>query len=75
VTGPDLLPRIKAAGAILAGGLHPEIKASYFRIGHMGAVKPGDILATIGAVESGLAACGYRLEPGTGVAAAQDILV
>lgn len=66
----DLLPRIKKAGAILAGGLHPEIKAAYFRIGHMGPVNLGDILATVGAIESGLAGCGYEFDPGTGVAAA-----
>jgi alanine-glyoxylate transaminase/serine-glyoxylate transaminase/serine-pyruvate transaminase len=70
VTGADLLPRIKAAGATLAGGLHPEIKAEYFRIGHMGAAKLGDLLATIGAVEVGLAGCGHEFERGVGVAAA-----
>jgi len=70
ITAADLLPRVKAAGAILAGGLHPEIKAEYFRIGHMGPTKLGDLLATIGAVETGLAACGYEFEPGVGVAAA-----
>lgn len=75
VAGPDLLPKIKAAGAILAGGLHPEIKTTYFRIGHMGAVKPGDLLATIGAIETGLAGCGYKFELGTGVAAAQQKLI
>ena len=58
------------AGAILAGGLHPEIKAEYFRIGHMGPTKLGDLLATIGALEAGLAACGYAFEKGAGVAAA-----
>ncbi len=70
VSGADLLPRIAAAGAILAGGLHPEIKAEYFRIGHMGAARMGDLLATIGAIEVGLAGCGYEFEPGAGVAAA-----
>jgi alanine-glyoxylate transaminase/serine-glyoxylate transaminase/serine-pyruvate transaminase len=71
----DLLPKIKAAGAILAGGLLPEIKARYFRIGHMGATKPGDLLATIGAIEAGLQACGYAFEPGVGLAAAQRVLL
>jgi alanine-glyoxylate transaminase/serine-glyoxylate transaminase/serine-pyruvate transaminase len=70
IDGAALLPRIAAAGAILAGGLHPGIKAKYFRIGHMGAARMGDLLATIGALEVGLAACGYDLEPGAGVAAA-----
>ena len=74
VTGQDLLPKVRAAGAILAGGLHPQIKARYFRIGHMGATKPGDLLATIGALEAGLLGCGYEFEPGVGVAAAQRAL-
>jgi len=74
VKGADLLAKIREAGAILAGGLHPEIQAEYFRIGHMGATTPGDVLATVGAVEAGLRACGYKFELGSGVAAAQSIL-
>jgi aspartate aminotransferase-like enzyme len=35
----------------------------------MGATNRGDLLATIGALESGLARCGYQFEPGVGVAA------
>lgn len=75
VTGTELLPKVKAAGAILAGGLHPKIKDRYFRIGHMGATKPGDLLATIGALEAGLHACSYTFDRGTGVAAAQRVLL
>jgi alanine-glyoxylate transaminase/serine-glyoxylate transaminase/serine-pyruvate transaminase len=71
VTGAKLLPRVQKAGAMLAGGLHPEIKAEYFRIGHMGPTSIGDLLATIGALETGLAQCGYKFEMGAGVAAAQ----
>ena len=69
VTGAELLPRVKAAGAILAGGLHPDIKNEYFRIGHMGPTNMGDLLATIGAVETGLAQTGFKFEPGVAVAA------
>jgi len=74
VSGADLLPKIRDAGAILAGGLHPEIRPEYFRIGHMGATNPGDLLATVGAIEAGLQACGHGFEPGCGVAAAQSVL-
>jgi alanine-glyoxylate transaminase/serine-glyoxylate transaminase/serine-pyruvate transaminase len=74
VAGSDLLPKIKKAGVVLAGGLHPEIKTEYFRIGHMGQVNQGDLLATIGAIEAGLAACGYKFERGIGVAAAMAVL-
>jgi len=69
----SVLGHIKEAGIILAGGLHPDIKARYFRIGHMGVVSASDILATIGAIEKGLAQVGYAFEPGVGLAAAQAI--
>ncbi len=71
VSGVDLLPAIQAAGVTVAGGLHPAVRNEYFRIGHMGPTKVGDLLATIGAVESGLRQCGYNFEWGAGVAAAQ----
>jgi alanine-glyoxylate transaminase/serine-glyoxylate transaminase/serine-pyruvate transaminase len=74
ITGLELLPKVKEAGVVLAPGLHPDIKADYFRIGHMGAVRPGDILAVVGALEKGLAGCGYKFEVGTGIAAAQKVL-
>ena len=71
----DLLPKVTAAGVMLAGGLHPAIRAEYFRIGHMGAVTQGDLLATIGALETGLAQCGYAFDKGAGVAAVITSLI
>lgn len=70
IKGAEFLPKVKAAGAVLAGGLHPEIKDEYFRIGHMGPTKIGDLLATVGAIEAGLAQCGYKFDLGVGLAAA-----
>ena len=70
VAAADLLPRIKAAGAVVAGGLHPDIRAKYFRIGHMGPTRLGDVLATVGAIEMGLVSCGHTFEKGAGVASA-----
>jgi alanine-glyoxylate transaminase/serine-glyoxylate transaminase/serine-pyruvate transaminase len=69
-----VLKYINEGGVILAGGLHPAIKARYFRIGHMGAVSASDILATVGAIETGLARAGYEFEAGVGLAAAQEVL-
>lgn len=69
-----VLGHIKEAGVILAGGLHPAIKAQYFRIGHMGVVSASDILATVGAIEKGLSQVGYEFEAGVGLAAAQAVL-
>jgi alanine-glyoxylate transaminase / serine-glyoxylate transaminase / serine-pyruvate transaminase len=71
VAGTALLPRVAKAGAILAGGLLPPIKTEYFRIGHMGSTNMGDLLATIGAVETALAECGYGFSLGAGLTAAQ----
>ncbi len=74
VDGRALLAAIKAAGVVVAGGLHPEIKGKYFRIGHMGAVSQGDVLATVGAVETALAELDYQFEKGVGLAAAMAVL-
>jgi alanine-glyoxylate transaminase/serine-glyoxylate transaminase/serine-pyruvate transaminase len=71
VNGADFLRRVLESGVTLAGGLLPTISGEYFRIGHMGAVTPGDILATIIAIESALAGCGYKFTPNAGVEAAQ----
>lgn len=71
----SVLPLIKDAGAILAGGLLPEIREKYFRVGHMGSVSAADILATVGAIESGLAKAGYKFDHGAGLAAAQTVLL
>jgi alanine-glyoxylate transaminase/serine-glyoxylate transaminase/serine-pyruvate transaminase len=69
-----MLGYAKEAGVILAGGLHPAIKARYFRVGHMGVVSASDILSTVGAIEAGLARAGYKFEPGAGLSAAQTVL-
>jgi len=71
VDGAKLLAAANRLGVILAGGLHPACRAEYFRIGHMGACTLGDLLATVGAVEQGLAECGYT-PPESGVAAVSE---
>jgi alanine-glyoxylate transaminase/serine-glyoxylate transaminase/serine-pyruvate transaminase len=68
----QVLGAINRAGVILAGGLHPAIRARYFRVGHMGAVTAADVLATVGAIETGLAEVGYGFEVGAGVRAVQE---
>jgi alanine-glyoxylate transaminase/serine-glyoxylate transaminase/serine-pyruvate transaminase len=70
-----LVGRVKGQGIVIAGGLHPELKTRYFRVGHMNRVGPTDVLAAVGAVERALLAAGHRSEPGAAVAAAQASLV
>ncbi len=69
-----LCARVRDGGAVIAGGLHPAIRNAYVRIGHMGGTTPGELLATLGALESGLAACGHAVEPGAALAAAARAL-
>jgi alanine-glyoxylate transaminase/serine-glyoxylate transaminase/serine-pyruvate transaminase len=69
-----LLAHIKEAGVIVAGGLHPELRDRYFRVGHMGAVTEADILVTVGAIEKGLCRAGHSFDIGAGLAAAQRVL-
>ncbi len=69
-----LLGLVGQAGAIVAGGLHPAIRDRYFRVGHMGAVAPSDILTTVGAIEWALARSGYWFDVGAGLAAAERVL-
>lgn len=70
LNGPDFLANVSRNGVTLAGGLLPAIKTEYFRIGHMGGVTLVEILATVGAIETALAKCGYAFKPGAGLAAA-----
>jgi len=61
-------------GTVFAGGLIPEIKERYFRIGHMGSVSSSEVMISIGAIERALKKNGYNLKLGSGLAAAQEIL-
>jgi alanine-glyoxylate transaminase/serine-glyoxylate transaminase/serine-pyruvate transaminase len=69
-----LVKAVGAQGVTIAGGLHPELKAKYFRVGHMGAVSPNDVLATVSALERALIASRVVVEPGAGVSAAERVL-
>jgi alanine-glyoxylate transaminase/serine-glyoxylate transaminase/serine-pyruvate transaminase len=71
----SLVKLIDEAGVIVAGGLHPALREKYFRVGHMGVVSGNDIVATVAAIETGLAKAGYKFDKGAGVAAAQRTLL
>lgn len=58
--GPELVGKIAQAGVTVAGGLHPDLKPEYFRVGHMGwcVTQPEMLERTVTAVGEGLRACG-----------------
>ena len=74
IYGADLLKHISGSGIIVAGGLLPEIKGKYFRVGHMGAVNQNDLLATVAAIESALEKSNAGIKPASGLQAAQNVL-
>ena len=49
-----LVKAIGAEGVTVAGGLHPELKTRYFRVGHMGAVSMNDVSAVTAAITRAL---------------------
>lgn len=61
-------------GVIIAGGLHSDIKSSYFRVGHMGSVNPSDLIATLSAIEYGLSKTGYHFPIGKSLATFQGLI-
>ncbi len=70
----SVVGKVREEGVILAGGLHPEVKAKYFRVGHMGAISASDVLATVGAIERALSRARTKRADGAAVAAAQRSL-
>ncbi|HEY7156077.1 MAG TPA: alanine--glyoxylate aminotransferase family protein [Gemmataceae bacterium] len=63
----------KQYGIRIAGGQDP-LKGKIFRIAHMGYIDQFDVLSALSALEMVLLEMGYSLEPGSSVAAAQQVL-
>jgi alanine-glyoxylate transaminase/serine-glyoxylate transaminase/serine-pyruvate transaminase len=65
--------RAAARGAVLAGGLGP-IAGKAFRIGHMGNIGPGEVVATLAAIGGALGDVGHRVDAGAALAATASVL-
>ncbi len=74
INGALLCAKMADHDVLIAGGLLPDIKAKYFRIGHMGSVSQNDLVATLSALEYALFELDYAFEPGTGLKTFQDIV-
>lgn len=73
IKAADLLTAVNRAGVVLAGGLHPDFKNEYFRIGHMGKITSAEAIKTVEALEEALKECGYDFDSGAGVKAAKQV--
>lgn len=71
---PEVLRKIVAekTGVVLSGG-QGELQGEIFRVGHMGAATPLDMVATLGAIERALAAMGRPVRFGHGVGRALEV--
>jgi aspartate aminotransferase-like enzyme len=63
----------KQYGLKLAGG-QDTLKGKIVRLAHMGYIDQFDVLAAIAGIELVLLEMGYSVEPGAGLAAAQQVL-
>jgi alanine-glyoxylate transaminase/serine-glyoxylate transaminase/serine-pyruvate transaminase len=73
---PTVIGAILERGVMVAGGLHPEIRNSYFRVGHMGysATRTDMLNRTVEAIGAALRERGASVDPAAAVAAASAVL-
>ena len=73
VDGQKVVSKLREQGIWIAGG-QAQAKGKIFRIAHMGFIDTVDLLGTFGGLETVLSGLGYKVEPGAGLRAAQEIL-
>ena len=73
VDGQKVVAELRKKGIWIAGG-QAQAKGKIFRIAHMGYIDTVDLLGTIGGLEEVLNDLGFRVEPGIGLKAAQEVL-
>ena len=74
IQAAGFLKSINEKNVIVAGGLHPEIKHLYFRVGHMGSVNSNDVMACLSAIEFALKEQNYKFTPGHSLTVFQETL-
>jgi len=65
---------VEKNGVIIARGFGP-LEGKIFRVGHMGQVTSADLMATIGAIERSFKKLGFEIELGSGLRAAERVLM
>jgi serine---pyruvate transaminase len=73
VDGQKVVSKLRERGIWIAGG-QAQAKGKIFRIAHMGYIDEVDLVGTIAGLEIVLNELGYKVELGSGVKAAQEIL-
>jgi len=73
VDGQKVVAELRKKGIWIAGG-QAQAKGKIFRIAHMGFIDTVDLVGTIGSLEEVLNQLGYKVQPGVGLKAAQEVL-
>jgi len=71
---PDFMQAMGDAEVIIAGGLLPDIKSLYFRVGHMGSVAHTDLMNTVRGIARALNQCAHKANEDDGVLAIENIM-
>jgi alanine-glyoxylate transaminase/serine-glyoxylate transaminase/serine-pyruvate transaminase len=74
IDGGTFLKKVYENDIILAGGLLPEIKLKYFRVGHMGSLSSNDLISVLSAIEKALAELNYNFEIGKSLKTFQGLI-
>ena len=74
VSLPDFMKAMGEAEVIIAGGLLPEIKGRYIRIGHMGSVAHTDLMNAVRGIARALNQCAHKTNEDDGVLAIDKIM-
>ncbi|RXJ44430.1 pyridoxal-phosphate-dependent aminotransferase family protein [Gelidibacter gilvus] len=72
IDGAAMLSKMAKNNVIVAGGLLPDLKATYFRVGHMGSVSANDLIAVLSALERALSELGHQMDVGKCLTAFQN---
>jgi aspartate aminotransferase-like enzyme len=75
IDGKQLVSIMKNKHGVTIAGGQDDYAGRIFRVGHLGYFGDFDIITTLAALEMTLAELGYAFEPGTGIKAAEAVLM
>jgi len=75
IDGKKLVNIMKNKHGVTVAGGQDDYAGRIFRVGHLGYFGDFDIITTLVALEMSLAELGYKFEPGSGVKAAEAVLM
>jgi aspartate aminotransferase-like enzyme len=75
IDGKKLVSTMKNKYGVTIAGGQDDYAGRIFRVGHLGYFGDFDIITTLAALEMSLKELGYRFEPGSGIKAAEAVLM